>query len=91
MNGGPIGRSLRRLEDRRFLVGQGRYVDDGARAQAAVTYRLRGSCDWGRHRRSAHFAASKAASAASTHALATPSFALITTDCLFSCAGLAVA
>jgi hypothetical protein len=28
MNGGPIGHSLRRLEDRRFLVGQGRYVDD---------------------------------------------------------------
>ncbi|MGA7862696.1 MAG: xanthine dehydrogenase family protein molybdopterin-binding subunit, partial [Stellaceae bacterium] len=28
MNDGPIGRSLRRLEDRRFLVGQGRYVDD---------------------------------------------------------------
>ncbi|MGC2413024.1 MAG: xanthine dehydrogenase family protein molybdopterin-binding subunit, partial [Stellaceae bacterium] len=28
MNGGHIGRSLRRLEDRRFLTGQGRYVDD---------------------------------------------------------------
>src|SRR5271163_2362312 len=28
MKGGHIGRSLRRLEDRRFLVGQGRYVDD---------------------------------------------------------------
>jgi len=28
MNGGPIGRSLRRLEDRRFLTGQGQYVDD---------------------------------------------------------------
>src|SRR3954471_6691568 len=25
---GPIGRSLRRLEDGRFLTGQGRYVDD---------------------------------------------------------------
>ncbi len=28
MNGGHIGRSLRRLEDNRFLTGQGRYVDD---------------------------------------------------------------
>jgi aerobic carbon-monoxide dehydrogenase large subunit len=28
MNGGPIGRSLRRLEDWRFLVGGGRFVDD---------------------------------------------------------------
>src|SRR5271168_31482 len=28
MKGGHIGRSLRRLEDRRFLSGQGRYVDD---------------------------------------------------------------
>lgn len=28
MNGGQIGRSLRRLEDQRFLTGQGRYVDD---------------------------------------------------------------
>jgi len=28
MNGGQIGRSLRRLEDPRFLTGQGRYVDD---------------------------------------------------------------
>jgi carbon-monoxide dehydrogenase large subunit len=28
MNGGHIGRSLRRLEDPRFLSGQGRYVDD---------------------------------------------------------------
>jgi carbon-monoxide dehydrogenase large subunit len=28
MTGGPIGRSLRRLEDQRFLTGQGRYVDD---------------------------------------------------------------
>src|SRR5438128_668815 len=28
MNGGHIGRSLRRLEDQRFLTGQGRYVDD---------------------------------------------------------------
>src|SRR5438094_2880756 len=28
MNGGHIGRSLRRLEDKRFLTGQGRYVDD---------------------------------------------------------------
>src|ERR1700680_2436021 len=28
MNGGHIGRSLRRLEDPRFLTGQGRYVDD---------------------------------------------------------------
>lgn len=28
MNGGQIGRSLRRLEDRRFLTGAGRYVDD---------------------------------------------------------------
>ena len=28
MNGGHIGRSLRRLEDSRFLTGQGRYVDD---------------------------------------------------------------
>jgi carbon-monoxide dehydrogenase large subunit len=28
MKGGHIGRSLRRLEDRRFLTGQGRYVDD---------------------------------------------------------------
>src|SRR6516162_7773105 len=28
MNGTHIGRSLRRLEDRRFLLGQGRYVDD---------------------------------------------------------------
>src|SRR3954462_15405696 len=25
---GPIGRSLRRIEDGRFLTGQGRYVDD---------------------------------------------------------------
>jgi carbon-monoxide dehydrogenase large subunit len=30
MTGGPLGRSLRRLEDRRFLVGRGRYVDDVA-------------------------------------------------------------
>jgi carbon-monoxide dehydrogenase large subunit len=28
MNGGHIGRSLRRLEDPRFLTGHGRYVDD---------------------------------------------------------------
>src|SRR5260370_21963258 len=28
MKGGHIGRSLRRLEDPRFLTGQGRYVDD---------------------------------------------------------------
>src|SRR5947207_13104431 len=28
MNGGHIGRSLRRLEDPRFLTGQGHYVDD---------------------------------------------------------------
>src|ERR1700674_2579673 len=28
MNGGHIGRSLRRLEDPRFLTGQGQYVDD---------------------------------------------------------------
>ena len=28
MNGVHIGRSLRRLEDPRFLIGQGRYVDD---------------------------------------------------------------
>ncbi len=28
MNGGHIGRSLRRLEDARFLTGQGHYVDD---------------------------------------------------------------
>jgi carbon-monoxide dehydrogenase large subunit len=28
MNGNHIGRSLRRLEDRRFLTGQARYVDD---------------------------------------------------------------
>src|SRR5438067_5713399 len=28
MNEAHIGRSLRRLEDRRFLIGQGRYVDD---------------------------------------------------------------
>jgi carbon-monoxide dehydrogenase large subunit len=28
MNEGPIGRSLRRLEDRRFLTGRGRFVDD---------------------------------------------------------------
>ena len=28
MNGGHIGRSLRRLEDPRFLTGDGRYVDD---------------------------------------------------------------
>jgi len=28
MNGGDIGRSRRRLEDPRFLTGQGRYVDD---------------------------------------------------------------
>ncbi|HEV2335890.1 MAG TPA: xanthine dehydrogenase family protein molybdopterin-binding subunit [Stellaceae bacterium] len=28
MNGSQIGRSLRRLEDRRFLTGAGRYVDD---------------------------------------------------------------
>ncbi len=28
MNGDHIGRSLHRLEDRRFLTGQGRYVDD---------------------------------------------------------------
>src|SRR5271170_7150775 len=28
MTGDHIGRSLRRLEDRRFLIGQGRYVDD---------------------------------------------------------------
>jgi carbon-monoxide dehydrogenase large subunit len=28
MNGGHIGRSLRRLEDPRFLSGHGRYVDD---------------------------------------------------------------
>jgi len=28
MNGGHIGRSLRRLEDPRFLSGRGRYVDD---------------------------------------------------------------
>jgi carbon-monoxide dehydrogenase large subunit len=28
MTEGHIGRSLRRLEDRRFLIGQGRYVDD---------------------------------------------------------------
>src|ERR671922_133005 len=28
MNEAHIGRSLHRLEDRRFLTGQGRYVDD---------------------------------------------------------------
>jgi carbon-monoxide dehydrogenase large subunit len=28
MSGGPIGRSLRRWEDERFLTGRGRYVDD---------------------------------------------------------------
>jgi carbon-monoxide dehydrogenase large subunit len=28
MTEGPIGRSLRRLEDRRFLIGRGHYVDD---------------------------------------------------------------
>ena len=28
MTAGPIGRSLPRLEDARFLTGQGRYVDD---------------------------------------------------------------
>src|SRR5215213_3367369 len=28
MDGGNIGRSLRRLEDRRFLTGTGRYVED---------------------------------------------------------------
>jgi len=28
MKGGQIGRSLRRLEDQRFLTGQGRYLDD---------------------------------------------------------------
>jgi len=28
MNEAHIGRSLRRLEDQRFLTGQGRYVDD---------------------------------------------------------------
>src|SRR5260221_11915688 len=28
MKGGHTGRSLRRLEDRRFLTGRGRYVDD---------------------------------------------------------------
>jgi carbon-monoxide dehydrogenase large subunit len=28
MKGDPIGRSLRRLEDRRFLIGEGRYVED---------------------------------------------------------------
>src|SRR6476620_10621487 len=28
MTGDHIGRSLRRLEDERFLTGQGRYVDD---------------------------------------------------------------
>jgi carbon-monoxide dehydrogenase large subunit len=28
MTGDHIGRSLRRLEDQRFLTGQGRYVDD---------------------------------------------------------------
>ena len=28
MSRGHIGRSLRRLEDQRFLTGQGRYVDD---------------------------------------------------------------
>ena len=28
MSAGPIGGSLRRLEDRRFLTGRGRYVDD---------------------------------------------------------------
>src|SRR5436309_1956790 len=28
MNGGHIGRSLHRLEDQRFLTGQGRFVDD---------------------------------------------------------------
>jgi aerobic carbon-monoxide dehydrogenase large subunit len=28
MNGGHVGRSLRRLEDPRFLTGHGRYVDD---------------------------------------------------------------
>jgi carbon-monoxide dehydrogenase large subunit len=28
MTGDHIGRSLRRLEDARFLTGQGRYVDD---------------------------------------------------------------
>jgi len=30
MTGGHIGRSLRRLEDQRFLTGKGRYVDDVA-------------------------------------------------------------
>jgi carbon-monoxide dehydrogenase large subunit len=28
MDGDHIGRSLRRLEDSRFLTGQGRFVDD---------------------------------------------------------------
>ena len=28
MDGGQIGRSLRRLENSRFLTGQGRFVDD---------------------------------------------------------------
>ena len=28
MPDGQVGRSLRRLEDRRFLTGKGRYVDD---------------------------------------------------------------
>src|SRR5215470_10157849 len=37
MTGGHIGRSLRRLEDQRFLTGQGRYVDD-----VAVAGQLRG-------------------------------------------------
>ena len=37
MPDGQIGRSLRRLEDRRFLIGEGRYVDD-----IAVTGQLHG-------------------------------------------------
>ena len=37
MTGDHIGRSLRRLEDARFLIGQGRFVDD-----IAVPGQLRG-------------------------------------------------
>ena len=39
MDGGFIGRSLRRLEDRRFLTGHGRYVDDIDRARPAARRR----------------------------------------------------
>ena len=36
-----IGRSVRRLEDGRFLTGQGRYVDDAADAGALHGHVLR--------------------------------------------------